>query len=149
MIQEIKVYEVDGMRFDTMKEATRYEGICLNVALVMAGLDPTTEEVKEMRGYQKHDIVTLRRAFADFCSLCAIYIPMHGDTFEKTSRGVLRKSIMSKILLEYKQDYPILYSTFFRFMCINFDTGFEFQQPYYATHLAEAFKEIENNTKIK
>lgn len=139
-MRTITIYETNGKRFNDKNEAIAYEKLCKKIKSIMAKLLPRTKEIEEGRDYNKHNLDTLKECFKDFCLECAKVLPKSSDWFMQTISGERHFSHIGRLLSDYSSKYPILYEAYFRFSCINFDTGFEFQQPYWANHQEEFFE---------
>lgn len=139
-MRTITIYETNGKRFDDKNEAIAYEKLCKKINSIMMQLLPRTKEIQEGRDYNKHNLGTLKGCFKAFCLECAKVLPEWSDWFMQTISGKRHMSHIGKLLSDYRDNYPILYEAYFRFSCINFDTGFEFQQPYWASHQEEFFE---------
>lgn len=141
-MKTITVYEVEGKKFDREEDAQAYEHLCQRVSKVMSVLKPRTKEVEEGLCYIEHDKKALNTAFTLLMGICGDVIPDWKEWFDQVAKGERHISHAGRIISE--SDYPVIREAFSRFYCINFEIGYEFQQPYYATHIDEAFKEIEN-----
>lgn len=148
-MKKVVVWETNGKRFDVFDDAVKYEKLCKKVAGIMSQLLPRTKDVEDCLDYNKHNLYTLWGCFRAFCKLCAVIIPDYKEWFEQAACGERDKSHIGRILDDSRSDYPILYDAYFRFACIDFNTGFEFQQPYYANHVEEAFSDIKRNKEYK
>lgn len=147
MIKEIIVYEVDGVRFDDVNSAANYEDLCFDIERIMSRLKPRTKEIEDALDYGKQDPEEVRKCLAEFCNVCAKTIPLYKDWFIETGKGSRHLSRIGRVFPDYSNDYPCLWRTYYRFLCINMETGYEFQQAYYANNIEEAFKNIERRKK--
>ena len=139
-MKTIVVYETNGKRFDDKNEAIAYEKLCKKINGIMAQLLPRTKEIEDGRDYNKHNLDTLRGCFKAFCLECAKILPEWSEWFLQTISGERHPSHIGRLLSDNSHNCPILYDAYFRFACTNFDTGFEFQQPYWANHPDEFFE---------
>ena len=145
------VYVVNGKRFDDPIDAKKYETLCKKVEKIMEGLLPRTKDIEDGCDYNRQDIDIVKNCFKSFCLLCSKVVPAYKKWFSQAARGKRHLSHIGRVLSDYSEDYPILLTTFFRFQCISFENGYEFQQPYYVTHQEEFFEymkkqlEYENN----
>lgn len=146
-MKAITVYETNGKRFDDPQKALAYEKLCKRINGIMARLLPRTKEVEAGTDYNMHDLNILNGCFKDFCFECANVIPSFSEWFMQTITGERHLSHIGKVLSDHSHDYPILYEAYFRFSCISFENGFEFQQPYYVSHQEEFFKFIKKYGK--
>lgn len=138
-MKTITVYETNGKRFDDKNEAVAYEKLCKKINSIMAQLLPRTKEVEEGADYNKHNLDTLKGCFKAFCLECAKTIPSFEEWFMQTISGERHLSHIGRILDDHSHHFPILYEAYFRFTCIDFESGFEFQQPYYVAHQDDFF----------
>jgi hypothetical protein len=141
-MKTITVYEAEGKRFDREEDARAYEHLSQRVSKVMSALKPRTEEVEEGLAYVEHDKEELNIVLSLLMGICGEVIPSYKKWFDQVAKGQRHISHAGRIISEC--DYPVIRNAFFRFMCTDFVTGYEFQQPYFAAHTEEAFKEIEN-----
>ena len=139
-MKAITVYETNGMRFDKREDAIAYEKFCNKIKSIMSQLLPRTKEIEEGTDYNKHNLDILNSCFKAFCEVCAKAIPLYGKWFIEVANGERHISHIARILGDYHYDYPILSDAYFRFSCINFENGYEFQQPYFVTHQEEFFE---------
>ena len=148
-METIMVYEVKGKRFDDPQEALKYEKLCKKVEDIMDGLEPRTERVNQGLECIPHSIFIVKDSFRDFCHLCADIIPSYKEWFIQTANGDRHISHIGRIISDYSHDYPILQDTLFRFECISFENGYEFQQPYYVTHQEEFFEDMKKRLEYE
>lgn len=139
-MKKIIVYETNGKRFNIESEAIAYEKLGKKINGIMAQLLPRTKEIEDGRDYNKHNLDTLRGCFKAFCLECAKVLPEWSEWFMQTISGERHLSHIGRLLSDNSHNCPILYDAYFRFACTNFDTGFEFQQPYWANHPDEFFE---------
>lgn len=145
--KKLIVYEVQGKRFNTHQEARRYAIICNSINLIMDKLQPRTKEVEEGLAYLEHDPLLVRIVLRKFLLYCRRFMPSFASWFVQVADGKRHISHIQRVLSDYESDYPILYKSLFRFMCINIKSGHEFQQPYFALHPEEGYKAIEKRIK--
>ena len=148
-MKTIMVYEVNGKRFDDLEEAKAYEVICENVDEIVCILLPRTKEVDEGADCLKQDVDFLKTCFRSFCFLCSRVIPDWKDWFTQVANGDRHFSHIGRILSDYSDDFPVLWSTYCRFCCIDFENGYEFQQPYFVTHQEEFFEYMKKQLEYK
>ena len=148
-MKAIMVYEVNGKRFDDPQKALKYENLCKKIEDIMEGLEPRTERVNKGLEYLPHSVFILKDCFRDFCYLCADAIPLYKEWFIQTANGERHISHIGRIISDYSHDYPILQDTLYRFECISFENGYEFQQPYYVTHQEEFFKDMKKRLEYE
>lgn len=139
-MKEITIYQTeDGSRFDKKEEAVKYEEI-YNKCNYINSLIPKINRELEYDEYIQQDIKVVKQAFNDFMDVVAIAIPNYADWAEQTKIGVRHISHIGRVISDY--NIKCLYSLYFRFCCISFDNGKEFQQPYFVLHQNEVTKEI-------
>ena len=139
-MKKVTVYEVEGKRFNR-EDARAYEHLCQRVSKVISVLQPRTKELEDGLAYIEHDKEVVKIAFDLFMGVCADVIPDRREWFEQVAKGQRHISHVGRIIGDY--DYPILNKVFFRFNCINFEHGYEFQQPYFASRIEDAMMDIE------
>ena len=148
-METIMVYEVNGKRFDDPQEALAYERLCEQVDNITKVLTPRSQLLEDGCDYYEHDLRVVKDCFRKFCILCSKVIPSYKEWFLQTANGDRHTSHIGRILSDYSHDYPILNKTLFRFNCISFENGYEFQQPYYVVHQGEFFKDMKEHLKYK
>lgn len=139
------ILKLNGKRFDSYEEALKYVKLCKKVDGIMSQLLPRTKEVEQGTDFNKHNKETLNGCFKAFCQECAKQIPAFEQWFIEIANGTRHLSHIGRILSDYNHKFPCLYDVYFRFNCIDFNTGFEFQQPYYVTHQDEFFSRVKSN----
>lgn len=140
MIKEITIYEVNDVRFDKLNDAAKYEVLCDEIERIMSRLKPRTKEIEDGLGYGKQNINVLKSCINDYCVVCAKLFPLYKEMFIEVANEDRHISHMGRII--YDSLYKVLKDAYFRFECIDRETGYEFQQPYYANHINEAFEYI-------
>lgn len=144
-MKKLTIFETNGKRFDFYEDALKYEKLCKKVDGIMSQLLPRTNEIEQGTDFNKHNKETLNGCFKAFCKECAKQIPDWEDLFIGTTDIlILHLSHIGRILSDYSYDFPCLYNAYHRFSCTDFNTGFEFQQPYYVTHQDEFFNSIKS-----
>lgn len=144
-MKKLTIFETNGKRFDSYEDALKYEKLCKKVDGIMSQLLPRTKEIEQGTDYNKHNKETLNGCFKAFCKECAKQIPDNEAMFMEVANGIRHMSHMGRILSDYSYNLPCLYDAYHRFNCTDFNTGFEFQQPYYVTHQDEFFNNIKSN----
>jgi hypothetical protein len=148
-METMTIYIANGKRFDDPQEALAYERLCEQVDNITKVLTPRSQLLEDGCDYYEHDLSVVKDCFRKFCILCSKVIPSYKEWFLQTANGDMHISHIGRILSDYSHDYPILNKTLFRFDCISFENGYEFQQPYYVTHQEEFFKDMEKRLKYK
>ena len=142
MIKEIITYEVNGRRFDKYDEAVAYDVLCDEINTIMRPLQERNEEVKngELCITQNKDI--LNTAFRKFVELCDRFFEgkYTADFNLLIEKGRPGDTLAYYIISNYGYNH-IITDTYYRFQCINFDSGREYQQPYYVNHEEGFFDE--------
>lgn len=144
-MRKIIVYETNGKRFDSYEEALKYEKLCKKVGSIMSQLLPRTKEIEQGTDFNKHNKETLNGCFKAFCKECAKQIPSFEQWFTETANGTRPLSYIGRIISDYSHEFPCLYDAYFRFSCTDFNTGYEFQQPYFVTHQDYFFNWLKSN----
>lgn len=140
MIKQVVIYESNGVKFDDLESAKSYDDLCKDIESIMSKMKPRTEDIEELLDYGKQDVKTVRICIKNFCFLCAKIFADYEKTFNEVANGVRHISHIGRII--YDSKYKVLHGAYFRFECINMETGYEFQQPYFTNHMEEAFEEI-------
>ena len=143
-MRKLIIFETNGKRFDSYEEALKYEKLCKKVDGIMSQLLPRTKEVEHGTDFNKHNKETLNGCFKAFCKECTKQFPNEEAIFTDVANGTRHFSHIDRILSDCSYEFPCLYDAYLRFSCIDFNTGFEFQQPYYVTHQEEFFNRIKN-----
>ena len=144
-MEKITVFETNGKRFDSYEDALKYEKLCKKVNGIMCQLLPRTKDIEQGIDFNKHNKETLNGCLKAFCKECAKQIPGFEQWFAETANGTRHLSHIGRILSDYSYVFPCLYDAYFRFSCTDFNTGYEFQQPYYVTHQDEFFNGLKSN----
>lgn len=141
-MKKVIMYETNGKRFDKYSDAEKYEKLCKKVNGIMKQLLPRTEEVENDEDYNKHNIKILKGCFIAFLKTMKsierfrdLIMPNDKVPFDN---GIKYNAEVALVRYDDCGDFPILHDTIYHFQCIDFETGFEFSQPYYVTH-QEAF----------
>jgi len=135
-MEEITIYKAfDDTRFDSKADCEYYESICKNVSNILVKLRPNEDVSSCIAIRQDTDVV--REVKQDFFLICAEAIPSFSQWFKEVADGTRHISHAGRILSDYSKDFPILYSTYYRFECINDCSGVEYEQPYFANHEIE------------
>ena len=140
------MYETNGKRFDKYSDAEKYEKLCKKVNGIMKQLLPRTEEVENDEDYNKHNIKILKGCFIAFLKTMKsierfrdLIMPNDKVPFDN---GIKYNAEVALFRYDDCGEYSIIHDTIYRFKCIDFETGFEFSQPYYVTHQEEFFNHI-------
>lgn len=135
-MKTIIVYQTDdGCRFDNFEKALAYEKLCkkcekINNSLINIGRDLNHNE------YLQQDINKVNDLFKEFMDIVSEAIPSYSKMAQECSEGIRHKSHIDRIISDY--NIKCLNNLMFRFNCISFEDGKEFQQPYFITHQEEA-----------
>lgn len=145
-METITIYETNGKRFDKYSDAEEYEKLCERVNDIMKQLPPRTEKVEYSEDYNEHNIKILKVCFIAFLKTMKsierfrdLIMPNDKVPFDN---GIKYHAEVALFRYDDCGDYPILHDAIYRFQCIDFETGFEFSQPYYVTHQEEFFNHI-------
>ena len=129
----------DGRIFSTMAACERHETLLRKVVPVMA---PLPRIKIGTRQYYQHDPAALTAVWSD---LWELVLEEHGESWPEwkkySAEEVHPQSIVGRVLSDYNTP---LYDAWYRFMCIDMDTGREYNQPYYVSHTQEAPEEATN-----
>lgn len=147
MIKPIQIYVVDdGTRFDKYDDAVAYEELCKRCFAIEAKLTPRTAEVENMTGYVTHDPVLFKEALTEFKELTCKEFNLD----ETRRQNMMKSSYLGTINIVYYlsdlfSNKKCMNELYFRFSCTSPETLQEFQQPYYASHLDDAYRDIKRN----
>lgn len=131
-MKAIEIYETnDGSRFDKKEEAIKYEGLCdkcnsINLKLGILGRDLESNE------YIQHDPEVIKNTFREFMGIVADSIPDYSNMAIECGNGERHMSHIYRVISDY--NIKCLSNLMFRFYCIDFKNGKEFQQPYFTSH---------------
>ena len=131
-MKEIILYEAnDGVRFELECDCVYHEAFCDKVEEINKRLRKNEEIDGTLAIEQDLDVV--RSAFKDLMELCAEEFPqLDGRVFKEVASGQRHISHANYLLQEYSDQYPTLRRLFYRFMCIDINTGIEYEQSYFA-----------------
>ena len=105
--------------------------MCERVNGFMSLLSERTKEVENGTDFLKHDLSTLNKVYDEFLICCREVFPDWADKFNKDTHF----SFTSRLIDDRSSIYPILSDALFRFQCIDFASGYEYQQPYFPLDL--------------
>lgn len=131
-MRTIEIYETnDGSRFDKLEEAVEYERLCdkcdcINQKLGILSRDLNSNE------YVQHDPEVVKKQFKEFMDVVAVAIPDFSNIAIQCGAGERHISHIYRVIGDY--DIKCFSDLLFRFNCIDFDNGKEFQQPYFKSH---------------
>ena len=136
MIKKVTIYETtDGCRFNTEKEAEKYESLYEKCENIMGQLRPRVDD-----GAVQQDVNLVKKTFNEFIDLCIETIPTHEKTFIRVKEGSIHPSWAGGIISDY--NIKCLCNASYRFKCTNMTSGIEYEQPYYVNHESEWIREI-------
>ena len=147
-MKTIIVYQTDdGCRFDKFEAAIKYEKLCkkcdeINNKFINIGRDLNYNEYINIgrdlnyNEYIQQDIHKVNDLFKEFMNIVSEAIPSCSKIAQECSKGIRHKSHIYRIISDY--NIKCLNTLMFRFECISFENGKEFQQPYFVTHQEEA-----------
>lgn len=146
-MKEITIYQTkDGCRFDKKEEAANYETLCNKCNKIDSMLTNIGRGL-EYNEYIQQKTRVVKQAFSDFLDIVAEAIPEYAIWSEQTKNGERHISHIGRVISNY--NIRCLEKLYFRFSCISFDNGREFQQPYFVTHQNEATKEVFKTQKTE
>ena len=83
----------------------------------------------------EQDLDVVKRSFKDLMELCIEEFPqLDGRVFKEVASGQRHISHANYLLQEYSDQYPTLRRLFYRFLCIDMNTGIEYEQSYFAKY---------------
>lgn len=134
-VKRIVMYEAYGQMYNTYEKAAEYAELCERVNDFMSLLPERTKGVENCTDFLEHDLSTLNKVFDEFLICCREVFP---DCADKLNRDK-HFSFISRLIDDRSSVYPILSNALFRFQCIDFASGYEYQQPYFARNSMEFF----------
>lgn len=136
MIKKVTIYETtDGCRFNTEKEAEKYESLYEKCEIIMGQLRPRVDD-----GAVQQDAKLVKKALSEFMDLCIETLSPYKNTFIGVKEGSTHPSWAGRIISDY--GIKCLCEAFYRFQCTNMVSGIEYEQPYFVEHESEWDKEI-------
>ena len=131
-MKAITLYEAnDGVRFELKCDCVNHEAFCDKVEEINKRLRKNEEIDGTLAIEQDLDVV--RSAFKDLMELCAEeFSQLDGRVFKEVASGHRYISQANYLLQEYSEQYPTLRRLFYRFLCIDMNTGIEYEQSYFA-----------------
>ena len=145
MIERIIYVANDGTEFHSKEKCIIYEKLLYRVSYVMA--DFRKNKNKDGQNITvRQDAEMVKNAYNKFLKICEDVMEKHGvgNIFKeaRTNPESVHPSHLQYYLGDYSKEYPILWATYCRFENINFESGIEYTQPYYAKHEDEYKWEI-------
>lgn len=135
-MEEITIYKTqDGSRFDKKEDAIKYEKLCHKCDEINSRFVNINHELDSKEFIQQNPAI-VKALFAEFMDIVAEAIPDHAQFAKECGAGIRHISHIWRIISDY--NVKCLDKLMYRFDCINFDTGKEFQQPYLTAHQDEA-----------
>ena len=130
MIKEITIYEANGVRFDDLETASKYEVLCDDIERIMSRLNPRPKGIENGVCFVEQDVEILKSCFSDFCISCAkFFSDNEKDFIELANDNRLIYRIVNTIS---QSPSEFIRYNFYRFECMDFIRGYEFQTPYLA-----------------
>lgn len=132
MIERKVIYVVEGKHFNDIESAEKYNTLYETVTNLLSILKTEKED-----GIVKHNKDVVKGCFKLFCYICASIFSEFEEVFKRMGdEGILFKgSICEKVIFNHQYDYPIIYNAYYRFSCINFSSGIEYNSPWFAHHV--------------
>ena len=149
-MKELTIYEcTDGTRFDYKDKAERYEHYYqliqeANNMYLGANSRPINPGVTWRI---QHNVESVKAFRKRICELAAEYIPEWKKEFLECATGERHISHAIRLVSDYNVEM-FHSNAFFRLECIDENTGYEYQQPFYAAHPDEWEKDYEKYGKI-
>jgi hypothetical protein len=97
-----------------------------------------------MTGYVTHDPVLFKEALTEFKELTCKELNFD----ENRKQTVMNATYLGNIGYYLPGNKKCMDNLYFRFSCTSPETLQEFQQPYYASHLNDAYRDIKRNKEI-
>lgn len=144
MKQIIQFESRDGEIFSNKKECQAYEDVLDKTDEIMSTLKDNSKVSSDIA--VKQDIDTVKTAFRRF--LFEVCLPAFSDwewahkIIKETAEGTRHNSWVARLLSDNPDKGKVYWETYFRFLCINPESGIEYQQPYYVEHEGEFKGEV-------
>lgn len=132
-MKAITLYQANDLsRFENEQDCLKYEQICLEVKEAIKLISEKNKILDSRRDIRRvHSPKDVRTAFNNFMDICIKYIPIHKTSFNNVKKGVPFKYI--DWMIDDSQ-LKCLRDTFYRFLCINFNSGYEYCMPSFANN---------------
>ena len=131
-MKEITTYIADdGSRFDCKRECADYENLCSRVDNIMSALRPRDDSG---RTAVRQDTMIVKQTYTELMKLCSEVMPRHERIFNECAAGTRHRSHAGRIISDYWNEYRCLAAADYRFDCIDWETGIEYEQPYYTSN---------------
>ena len=135
----------DGTEFHSKEKCISYENLVNRVSDIMVGFRKNKNE-KGQNIAVRQDSEIVKNAYSEFLKICEDVMEKHGVGYifkeARTNPESVHQSHLEYHLGDYSKEYPVLWVTYCRFENINFESGIEYTQPYYAKHEDEYKWEI-------
>lgn len=135
-MREIIIYEArDGEEFYDKTKCQNYETVLDKIDEIMSELRDDSNVSCSVAIRQNVETVkkVLNRFLLEVCE------PAFSDSeykkwIQEVADGTRHMSYVARLLSDNRSKGKAYYHTCFRFMCINMESGIEYEQPYYAEH---------------
>lgn len=128
-METITMYRcIDGSTFKSKAEAEKYEMWCTECSRIDWMLVSIDRELNYDE-YIQQDWQTVRSAFAQFMAVVAKAIPLYANIALQCGSLTRHISHIGRVIDDY--GIKCFQKLYFRFCCIDFNNGREFQQPYF------------------
>lgn len=139
-MRAITIYQAeDGSRFNKKEDAIRYENLCHKCDEINRRFVNIDRELNSKEFIQQNPVI-VKVLFAEFMNVVAEAIPYYAQWAKECGAGIRHISHILKVLCDY--NINCLDKLMYRFWCIDFDSGRQFQQPYFVKHQDEAPIEV-------
>lgn len=135
-MKTITIYQTnDGCRFDNKEEAMKYEELCDKCNEIESRLVNIAREL-EYNEYIQQDLTVVKNVLNRFMDIVAEAIPEYASWTIQVKNGGRQMFHIGRIIDDY--NIKCLWKLYYRFSCIDFNNGKEFQQPYFVVHQNDA-----------
>lgn len=139
-METITMYQCDdGSTFNNKEEAEKYDMLCEECAKIENMLVSIGREL-HYDEYIQQDASTVRSAFTKFMEVVAREIPTYANVALQCASLTCHISYIGRVIDDF--GIKCFRRLYYRFYCIDFNNGREFQQPYFMNHQEEAITRV-------
>lgn len=137
MIREVTIYEVGGVRFDTIEEAVKHSALCEKVEEIMNRLLPRTPMLENGEGVVFHDKNVVAEVLDDFAELVTERLSSKFHFVGNKNDIYRAPNSIIELLMGDKEGHCLL-PAYQRLLCLVPQLGMEVKKPKQAQLLIEA-----------
>lgn len=137
MIRKVTIYEVGGVRFDTIEEAEKYSALCEKVGAIMSRIAPRTPELEKGEDVVFHDKNVVAEVLDDFAELVTERLSSKFQFVGNKNDIYRAPNSIIELLMGDKEGHCLL-QAYQRLLCLVPQLGMEVKKPKQAQLLIEA-----------